>query len=178
MPDLVSFAEPGRYALYTGDYDLLTITDAIKEGDKPPWLTIKSPDTGQQLSMEYVDRGMRIYDSHVAPGRPVMTWIIPRSGFYLMEHTRRPALIGIARDYLTGNEGRIAAVFAVETALIAAPFIILFGGRYWRKREAYRRMQHTRRAEADAAFRSLAERRIARTAADAEDPHAPYRPKD
>jgi len=30
MPELVSFAEPGRYALYTGDYDLLTITDALR----------------------------------------------------------------------------------------------------------------------------------------------------
>jgi len=178
MPELVSFAEPGRYALYTGDYDLLTITDALRRSERDPWLTITDVDTGQRIPLEFVGRGMRVYDSHSAPGRPVLTFVIPRPGFYRMEHTTRPALIAFARDYVTGNEGKIAAVFAAEPALLAAPFVVFYGGRYRRKQAVRRQMQRTRRAEADAVFRSLAERRTARTAADDDDPHAPFRPKN
>jgi hypothetical protein len=178
MPELVSFAESGRYALYTGDYDLLTITDALRQSERDPWLTITDVDTGQRIPLEFVGRGMRVYDSHSAPGRPVLTFVIPRPGFYRMGRTTRPALIAFARDYVTGNEGKIAAVFVAELALLAAPFVVFYGDGYRRKRAVRRQMQRTRRAEADAVFRSLAERRTARAAADDDDPHAPFRPKN
>jgi hypothetical protein len=176
MPELVSFPEAGRYALYTSDYDLLSITEALKQSEREPWITIKAADTGRPVPLEFVDRGMRVYDSHSAPGRPVLTFVIPEPGFYQLMHTRRPAQVAFARDYVTGNEVRIATVFALEIALVAAPFLIVFGRRYWRKQNAIRQMQRARRAEADAAMRSIAERRSASLAEDS-DPHAPYKPK-
>ncbi len=176
MPELVSFPAAGRYAVYTGDYDLLTISDALDEKDTEGWFTVIVPETGERIPIEFMNRGMRIYDSHLAPGRPVMTFTIPRPGFYQVKHPRRPARIGIVRDYVTGNEGRILAVFAAEIALIVAPFAIVFGGRYRRREAARRRVRRERRAEADAAFRALAERRAAQAASDA-DPDAPFRPR-
>ena len=177
MPELVSFPEAGRYVLYTSDYDLLSVSDALSEKqDADPWFTVIVPETGERLPVEFINRGMRIYDSYLAPGRPVMAFTVSRPGFYQVRHPRRPAQIAIARDYVTGNEGRILAVFAAEVAVIAAPFVIVFGGRYWRRETARRRMQRERRAEADAAFRALAERRAVQT--DAADPDAPYRPKN
>lgn len=177
MPELVSFPAAGRYAVYTGDYDLLSVSDALSEKQSAdPWFTVVVPETGERLPVEFINRGMRIYDSHLAPGRPVMTFTIPQPGFYQVKHPRRPAQVSVVRDYVTGNEGRILAVFAAEIALIIAPFAIVFGRRYRRKEMARRATQRTRRAEADAALRSVAERRAAQVTADA-DPDAPYRPK-
>lgn len=176
MPDVISFAEPGRYAVYTGDYDLLTITDSLRQQDAPSWLTVKAADTGERVTVDYVGRGMRLYDSHLAPGRPVLTIQIPRAGFYTLEHSARPALIAIARDYVTGTEGRILAVFFVESVLIASPFLLFYGRKYWLRRSARRKTQARLREEADAVFRSMAERRAQGQTSDA-DPHAAFRPK-
>lgn len=176
MPEVISFGEPGRYAIYTGDYDMLTITDALKEAEGASWMTVTAVDTGERIPVEFVKRGLRPYDNHLAPGRPVMTFTIPRSGFYQLEHTTRPAAIGIARDYVTGREGRTTAVFVAETLLVLTPLAVVFGRRYGRTRGARRQVQRQRRADADAVFQRLAERRAAQAPPDV-DPDAPFRPK-
>lgn len=176
MPPVIYFPEPGRYALYTGDYDLLSITDSLRQSDAVPWLIIRAADSGLGVPVDYVHRGMRIYDSHLAPGRPVLTFQIPKAGLYELEHTTRPAMVGIARDYITGGERRIMAVFLAEPLLIAAPFLLIFGRKRWLRQRERRETQQRLRQEADAVFRSLADRRSAENQPDS-DPHAAFRPK-
>jgi hypothetical protein len=176
MPEVISLPAAGRYMIYTADYDLLTVTAALAEKDARPWLTISDANTGQELPARYVDRGMRLYDSHLAPGRPVFSVEIPQAGFYAVKGPRRPVGIAIARDYVTGNERRIAVVFAAELALLAAPFALFYGRPYLRRRRSLRAMQRARRAEADAAFQRIQEKRTAPP--EDGDPHAAYRPKN
>jgi hypothetical protein len=176
MPEMISFSEPGRYAVYTNDYDLLSISFTLARAEAKPWITVVAVDNGERIPLEFVERGLRPYDSHLAPGRPVMIFTIPRSGFYRLEHSKRPAIIGIARDYLTGREGVSAAVFVAELLLVVGPVGLVFGRRYGRRRGVRRQAQRQRRAEADAAFRRLAERRAAQSAG-SDDPDAPFRPK-
>jgi hypothetical protein len=176
MPDIVSFPAAGRYAVYTNDYDLLTVTDALREKDAPAWLTFTSAETGEVAQVTWVGRGMRLYDSHLAPGRPVFIVEITRPGFWEVQGPRRPAAVGIVRDYVAGAERRIVAVFIVELLLIAAPFLWIFGGKRWRRDAANRRVQRQLRTEADAVFRALAERRAQEQPPDA-DPDAAFRPK-
>jgi hypothetical protein len=66
-------------------------------------------------------------------------------------------------------------VFAAELALLAAPVALFYGRPYLQRRQSLRAMQRARRAEADAAFQRIQEKRTAPPEDD--DPHAAYRPK-
>jgi hypothetical protein len=185
LPEAIDFPAPGRYLIYTGDYDLLVATNALCEKEAPAWLTVFDADTGERAPTHCVTRALRLYDNHLAPGRPVFGVEIARAGLYGLKAPRRPAEIAIVRDYVTGNEGRIAAVFAAELLLLAAPFALLYGRPYLLRRRSRRARQRARRAEADVLFQRLHEKRQALEEADDpdpppedDDPHAPYRPKN
>lgn len=185
LPEVMRFPAAGRYMIYTGDYDLLVVTDALCEKQAPSWLTVYDANTGERAPTQCVTRALRLYDSHLATGRPVFSVEIARAGLYGLKGPRRPAEITIVRDYVTGNESRIAAVFAAELLLLAAPFALLYGRPYLLRRRSRRAMQRARRAEADVLFQRLHEKRQAQPEADDpdpqpedDDPHAPYRPKN
>ncbi len=181
LPEAINISAAGRYMIYTSDYDLLVMTDAMRQEQAPPWLVISDAGAGERAPARYVTRGMRIYDSHLAPGRPVFSVEIPKAGDYALKAPRRPAEIAIVRDYVTGNEARIGSIFALELLLLAAPFAWLYGRPFlqrWWAQEARRR---ARGAEVDAAFQRLRKKhRAAREVVDLradDDPHAPFRPK-
>jgi len=173
LPEGLEFSAAGRYAVYTADYDLLMMSMTMRESRDASWLVLTEAATGRRASLQWIERGMRIYDSHLAPGRPVFSVEIPRPGIYTLKATHRPAEIAIVRDYVTGNEGRISAVFVAEVALLLAPFAIYFGWPFLRRSRALDAARRARREEVDAAFRLVRDRHRSRL----DDPDAPYRPK-
>lgn len=173
LPEGLQFSAAGRYMVYTADYDLLVISATLRDAQDRTWLVLTEASTGRRADAQWVERGMRMYDSHLAPGRPVFSVEIPRPGTYRMEAPHRPAEIAIVRDYVTGNEARISFIFAAELALLASPLAVLYGRPYLRQWLSSRAAQRARREEVDAAFKLVRERRRGRQ----DDPDAPYRPK-
>lgn len=182
LPEVISFPAAGRYLVYTGDYDLLVVTDALREKELTPWLVVSDADTGQPVPAYYVKRGMRVYDSHLAPGRPVFGMEIARAGLYSLASPHRPAEIALVRDYVTGNERRIVSIFMVELLLLVAPLAWFYGRPYLLRQRSLRARQRARRAEVDVFFERLQEKHRAQPKGAARhlpsedsDPHAPYR---
>jgi hypothetical protein len=116
-PTSVSFTKPGRYLLYTDDYDLLVINDAIITGKAKPWIIIQS-DSGEPVLVTLINRGMAIYDTPFARGRPVVSFRILLPGVYTLAHPRKPIDIYIVPDYLSGHEGKITFWICLEIAIV------------------------------------------------------------
>jgi hypothetical protein len=149
-PTMVGIGQPGRYAVYAYDYDLLTVSDQLDLASAPPWITLKSQVTGEKAPVTFVKRGLRPYDTPLAKGRPVLSFVIARPGMYVMQHPTRPTVIYIVRDYVTGKEGLLAAVLLVEIGLVAIAVGVPFLRRYLARREARKRSQQEARQRAEA----------------------------
>ena len=155
-PTLVGISQPGRYALYAYDWDLLTTADQMEQTGAPPWITLKSQLTNEAVPVAFVSRGMRPYDTPLAKGRPVLSFVIERPGVYVMRHPAKPSTISIVRDYVTGHERPLTFAFLVQIAVIVLPLMFLYGRRYLARRNALRAAQRQRRAESDAFWREQA----------------------
>ncbi len=149
-PTEVGFGQPGCYAVYAYDYDLLTTSDALEEAGAPPWITLVSRTTGEAVPIMFVGRGLRPYDTVLAKGRPVLTFVITRPGAYLMYHPARRADLAIVRDYITGQERTIVAAYLVQIGVVVGPPAILLTRRYLARRHVRREAQRARREQADA----------------------------
>lgn len=123
-PVQVAFSRPGRYQLYTSDYDLLVIAAELARSDAPPWVTITNAKTGAAVTVTHIERGLLPFDTPYASGRPVLGVEIPKSGAYLLDFPARPATISIVPDYTTGHEGMIYTAFAAEVILLSLPFVV------------------------------------------------------
>lgn len=119
-PTLILVNTPGRYHIYTSDYDLLTMTMQLADSDSKPWLTMTNQATGEVLPLEFVHRGLRLYDTPLASGRPIFAFTIAVPGRYQIDHPARAASIFILPDYTTGREGTITAWIVAQIAGIAA----------------------------------------------------------
>jgi hypothetical protein len=125
-PDTVlSFSKPGLYTVYTVDYELLVLNDQLIEAKAEPWLGITSQASGAPVKVDYVERGMRLYDTPLIKGRPIHTLYIETPGTYQITHINKDVSIYFLPDYVTGNEDlftlSILAQFAV-LAIIAGVF--------------------------------------------------------
>jgi hypothetical protein len=114
-PTVLDFTSPGRYAIYTGDYDLLMLN--ILNG--PPWLQVTSQSTREQIPIISIGRGARPYDTPLAAGRPIFAFDITVPGTYEIAYHFRYASIAIVPDYTTGKE------LVMVLAFIAQIFILL-----------------------------------------------------
>jgi hypothetical protein len=157
-PTDVGIGRPGRYAVYAYDYDLLTTSDQLDQSMGEPWITLKSQTTGEAVPVTFVSRGMRAYDTPLAKGRPVLSFVINRPGVYVMLHPAKPATISIVRDYVTGKERTITLAFLAQTAVVVIPLMFLSTRRYLVRRSARKAAQRQRRAESDAFWREQAQR--------------------
>ncbi len=128
-PTLVRLLHPGLYAVYVDNPDLLTITDALINANGNPWLKVKALDTGEKIPATLIDRGLRLYDTPYAKGRPVINFAITRAGAYELTHPRRSITMSIVPDYSTGHETLFTLIYLVQIALVAG--IVLF---FWRRR--------------------------------------------
>jgi hypothetical protein len=115
----INFPHAGKYSIYTNDYDLLVISDdlALKKG--PSWIVIRSAGSGEVVPVTFVERGLRLYDTPFAKGRPVINFEIKYPGEYNLTHTSRKVDIYFVPDYTTEREGEILIIYIIQLAVIA-----------------------------------------------------------
>ena len=128
-PTIVRLMQPGLYAVYVDDADLLTVTDALINANGNPWLKVKALDNGENIRATLIERGLRLYDTPYARGRPVINFAITRPGAYELTHPRRNITMSIVPDYTTGRETLLAFIYLVQIALVVG--IVVF---FWRRR--------------------------------------------
>lgn len=154
LPDsstnLLDFRAAGPYVLYTDDYDMLVITDALMNSDAPPWLKVRRVESNEYLEITYVNRGLRPYDNPFARGRPILRFDIPAAGRYEITHPTRPGMIYILPDATTGRERTIIAAYAVQLAVIAMPIALLVYRHRRKKRARIALWEQEKRKEVEA----------------------------
>jgi hypothetical protein len=129
-PTSLSFGKRGAYTLFTDNYDLLVINDAVAAAGHKPWFKVLNAD-GDEVDITLVERGMALYDTPFARGRPVARFEIARSGTYSMIHPTRTDYVYLVPDYTFGNEGWIMFLMVLQVAAIV--FILW---RWWNTRQA------------------------------------------
>lgn len=140
-PTYLQFDQPGLYTVYTVDYDLLVINDELIAHQAEPWLKIKEMATGQYVQVDYVERGLRIYDTPLAKGRPIHLFFIKDPGLYEISHLTRDASIFFLPDYLTGNEDLLAFSYLAQFAAL-----VLIAG-YFYQRHARQQAEKVRQVK-------------------------------
>lgn len=157
-PPQVELPQPGRYAVYTDDYDLLVVTDEIIRSGAAPWLVVTDPNTNERLRVSGVERGLMPYDSPFAAGRPIFTFEVREAGPYGMVFPRRAAILYILPDTTTGKERIILLAYIVELAIVG----LAVGLPYWRalsrRRARIATMLPPRPPEAEAFWRAESRR--------------------
>lgn len=116
-PSSINFTKPGDYLLYTNNYDLLVINDAVVEAQSDGWLTMESQDE-TPVPVHFISRGMALYDTIFAKGRPVATFTIASPGTYLVRHPTRYDTASIVPNYISGRENWIMFIYIAELAII------------------------------------------------------------
>jgi len=116
-PTTIAFKKPGNYALYTDNYDLLIIHDAIVESGGKAWLKIET-EIGENIDIKLISRGMAFYDTLLAKGRPVAIFTIAKPGAYIMKHPTRPTTAYVVPDYTSGNENWIKFLLIAELVIL------------------------------------------------------------
>jgi len=119
-PTDLYFEKAGLYSVYTVDYDLLIINDEIAKHKLDPWLKITEISSGEPVKVDYVERGLRLYDTPLAKGRPIHTFYIESPGAYEVGHMAKNVSIYFLPDYMTGNEDLIAMSYLSQ--------LVIFGG--------------------------------------------------
>lgn len=142
-PTAVRLPQPGRYAVYVDDIDMLSITDSLINSRGNPWLKVKAQATGETIPTTLIERGLRLYDTPLAKGRPVINFTIAQPGVYELTHPRRKINMRIVPDYTTGHETLLAVIYLVQIVLIVG--LALF---FWRRRN--REERETAKAQQDA----------------------------
>jgi hypothetical protein len=150
-PTTLGIGRPGRYSVYAYDYDLLTVSDQLVQSGALPWITLESQASGEKVPVTFVTRGLRLYDTPLAKGRPALSFVITQPGSYIMRHPTKPTTIWVVRDYITGKEKLVTAVFLIEIALVAIPVGLPFMRRYLARRAARKRSQQEARRRLETA---------------------------
>lgn len=157
--EVYNFPKAGKYVVYTRDYDLLNINLQLKDTDSPPWLRVISSDRSREVSVNYVKRGLRFYDTPLTPGRPILTFEIDTPGDYLLIHTTRPALIGILPDYVSGSEQRITYLYILQLIILLIPVFIVVSKVYRSQKKKVQEIQNLKKIKGEDFWRSEAERK-------------------
>ena len=116
-PSTINLTEPGDYLVYTNNYDLLVINDAVVEAQSDGWLTIES-ESEEQIPVQFISRGMALYDTIYAKGRPVARFTIESPGSYVILHPTRYDTASIVPNYISGRENWITFIYLAELAII------------------------------------------------------------
>jgi hypothetical protein len=130
-PSRFNLHQPGPYAIYEGDIDLLELTDAMAKSHAAPWVKIKALSTGESIPVMYVERGLLPFDSALVRGRPIFTFNITTPGTYEMSHVTRPASsLSVLPDAVTGHEAVIVLAAIVQLAILSSPVMYVGLRRY------------------------------------------------
>jgi hypothetical protein len=117
-PRLLIVSQPGRYAVYTGDVQLLERTNALVDHQEAPWLAVKSAEGHTSIAVAFVERGLRPYDTPLAEGRPIFTFVVDTPGRYTLDLPERDGIITVVPDYTTGKEPIIWLVMLLQLGVM------------------------------------------------------------
>jgi len=137
-PSRLAFSRPGLYHVYTADLSLLEAAALLGASNAEPWLVIRSARTGDEVPVGFVARGVRPYDTPLAPGRPILSFVIPTPGEYALTHPARQATLAVVPDYTTGKETALALIALAEGVLILGGAALLLRRRARRRRSPRR----------------------------------------
>ena len=133
-PSSITFPSAGQYALYTDNYNLLVVHDAvIAASAAEPWIKIQSEELDARVEPIMIERGLVWYDTPFARGRPVFTFHVDQPGTYQFAHPAHRDFMYLVPDRVTGKETLITFWVLVEVALIAG---IIFYTRHRRTASA------------------------------------------
>jgi len=136
-PALLDITKPGRYEVFTDDYDLL-MTNVL---NGPAWLQVKSHTTGERVEVVSVERGARPYDTRLAAGRPIFVFEVAVPGSYEIAYYYRYAALTIVPDYTTGKEPVIVLAYIVQIAILLTLLWFVYSLRDRRKRAIAKNME-------------------------------------
>lgn len=162
-PSLIWIEKPGRYAVYTDSLELLEITDNLIAARAKPWLAIRNTATGQAVPVAFVERGVIIFDTPLASGRAIFAFDIPEAGSYELTHLTRRTTLTLTPDYVTGNEGKLMLIVAIELGLAAGVLGALYLPRRWKRYKEQTETQSRRRAQVEQVWQQLASGRSGET---------------
>jgi len=149
-PSTITISKPGHYLFYTNNYDLLVVNDAIASSDAKPWLNMQSAESGTKVEITMIERGLSIFDTPFARGRPVLMFTIIEPGTYQMRHPTRPGdYLYLVPDVTTGKETLITFVIVVEVALVGGVIVIMIRRRTAPSRELRKKMQANNRTRVE-----------------------------
>jgi hypothetical protein len=154
-PTRIELPAPGLYTVYTNDYDLLMISDEMMAKKNPPWLTITSLASNEKIPASFVERGLRLYDTPLAKGRPVIIFEIPAAGSFEIRHPRRPASVSILPDYTTGHEVEITMLFVLQLGVLGLPLFILLRSRFNSRNRRLKEIDGLKRIRGDEFWKNL-----------------------
>ncbi len=152
----LDIAQPGRYAVYTADMHLLRAALNATRA----WLLVSAQETGEQVPVSVVDRGLRPYDTPVVRGRPIFTFEIETPGAYEVSHPRRDAsaIMSIVPDYTTGHETAVALSYLAQMAFIAGLVGVFYHRRGRTTRSRIKAWQREKRSQSEAFWRARKEK--------------------
>jgi disulfide bond formation protein DsbB len=148
-PTDLTFIHAGPYQVFADDYDLLSITIQVEQANSSPWLVVRSKTSGVTIPVNFVHRGLRLYDTPYAAGRPIFTLDIPSPGVYQLSHPTKPASIYFVPDLTSSYASTISYSFLVEIALLAGLLLAFYQSR--------RKTQNARIREIETRTRERAE---------------------
>jgi hypothetical protein len=122
-PSSITFSSPGKYALYTDNYNLLVIHDAILASESEPWVKIQSEELNAQVKMTMIERGLVWHDTPFARGRPIFSFTVAQPGTYEFIHPARPDNMYLVPDVTTGKEFYIGFVVFMEIIIIVGAIL-------------------------------------------------------
>ena len=115
-PSSITFPSPGKYALYTDNYNLLVIHDAVLGSKAEPWVKIQTENV--QVEMTMIERGLIWHDTPFARGRPIFSFTVSQPGTYEFIHPARPDNMYLVPDVTTGKEVYISFVIIMEVVIV------------------------------------------------------------
>jgi hypothetical protein len=172
-PTGVHVPEPGAYLLYTDNYDLLVINDGTIESAAPPWISVTA-ESGQSVHVELVTRGLIVFDTPFAAGRPVLRLLVEEAGPLEIDHPRRPTEVHFVPDYITGNIEFLVILTALQIAGFGYPVFTYAHRKVRARRAQVKAFQAQNRARIGALKN---ERRPAGLSKDAEESPNLWRPR-
>ncbi|GEM_PF-3492501 len=140
-PTTMWLPEAGTYAVYVDDVDLLSTTDTLIESKAHPWLKVKATDTGEIITANFIERGLRLYDTPFAKGRPVINFTIARAGTYELTYPRRHLKVSIVPDHTTSHETLLTFIYLVQIVLSAGLVVFCWRRRNHQERAAAKERQ-------------------------------------
>ncbi len=121
----LEFLEAGRYDVYTGDADLLQLTDGMYEQNTHPWLKVEEKASGRKLAVDYVKRGLIPFDSALVRGRMIYTFSVREPGIYILRHPARHEAIAILPDAITGKEKLLVVTTLLQLGILLSPLVYI-----------------------------------------------------